>query len=342
MLRLNILNHLPDNEGFFRMPQGKTIRSLLAAAIISLTAAGAHAETFPTKPVRILVPYAAGGAVDVLARTIGQSLSKTWGQQPVIENRPGAGGIIASQALTQSPPDGYTLILVASGHPLNQFFYPKLPYDTFKDFTAISEVAASPLAIVVSKTNPVKNLGELLATAREKPEALSYGMSGNGTSAHLAGELLNYMSKTRILAIPYKGGAPALTAVIAGEIPMSVNPLPEVVGQLDGGAVRALAVTTAARSKALPDVPTVAESGLPGYDASVWWGFLGPAGMAPDLVAKINADLATALKDPVVLTALEKMGAAPVGNSPAEFDAFMRAEAVKWEPVLKEANIKVQ
>src|SRR3954453_2459004 len=322
--------------------QGKTIRSLLAASIISLAGAGAHAETFPAKPVRILVPYAAGGAVDVLARTIGQSLSKNWGQQPVIENRPGAGGIIASQALTQSPPDGYTLILVASGHPLNQFFYPKLPYDTFKDFTAISEVAYSPLAIVVAKDSPAKNLGELLAIARDKPDALSYGMSGNGTSAHLAGELLNYMAKVKIQSIPYKGGAPAITAVIAGEIPISVNPLPEVVGQLEGNAVRALAVTTAQRSKALPDVPTVAEAGLPGYDASVWWGFLGPAGMAPDLVAKIHDDLAAALKDPVVLTALEKMGATPVGSSPKDFDAFMRTEAAKWEPVLKEANIKMQ
>jgi tripartite-type tricarboxylate transporter receptor subunit TctC len=321
--------------------RSRVIRFILAGAVFALFGAQADAQNFPNKPVRILVPYAAGGAVDVLARTIGQSLSKNWGQQPVIENRPGAGGIIASQALTQSPPDGYTLILVASGHPLNQFFYPKLPYDTFKDFTAISEVAASPLAIVVSKSSPMKNLQELLSTARAKPEALSYGMSGNGTSAHLAGELLNYMAKVKILAIPYKGGAPALTAVIAGEIPMSVNPLPEVVGQLDS-TVRALAVTTAQRAKALPDVPTVAESGLPGYDASVWWGFLGPAGMAPDLVARINADLAAALRDPVVLTALEKMGATPVGSSPQEFDAYMRAEAAKWEPVLKEANIKVQ
>jgi tripartite-type tricarboxylate transporter receptor subunit TctC len=321
--------------------RSRVIRCILAGALFALFGAPADAQNFPNKPVRILVPYAAGGAVDVLARTIGQSLSKNWGQQPVIENRPGAGGIIASQALTQSPPDGYTLILVASGHPLNQFFYPKLPYDTFRDFTAISEVAASPLAIVVAKSSPVKNLQELLAIAREKPEALSYGMSGNGTSAHLAGELLNYMARVKILAIPYKGGAPALTAVISGEIPMSVNPLPEVVGQLDQ-TVRAIAVTTAQRSKALPDVPTIAESGLPGYDASVWWGFLGPAGMAPKLVTKINADLVAALRDPVVLTALEKMGATPIGNSPQEFDSFMRAEAVKWEPVLKEANIKVQ
>ena len=320
----------------------KLFRAVFTAALFSLVGTHAHAQNFPNKPVRILVPYAAGGAVDVLARTVGQSLSKVWGQQPVIENRPGAGGVIASQALTQSPPDGYTLILVASGHPLNQFFYPKLPYDTFKDFTAISEIAASPLAIVVAKNSPVKNLQELLTIAREKPDSLSYGMSGNGTSAHLAGELLNYMAKVKILSIPYKGGAPALTAVIAGEIPMSVNPLPEVVGQLDGNSVRALAVTTAQRAKALPDVPTVAESGLPGYEASVWWGFLGPAGMAPELVSKINADLAAALKDPVVLTALEKMGATPVGSSPGDFDAFMRAEATKWEPVLKEANIKMQ
>jgi tripartite-type tricarboxylate transporter receptor subunit TctC len=328
-------------DPFFMIPRRAFIRCTLAATLLSLAGTSAFADPFPTKPVRILVPYAAGGAVDVLARTLGQSLSKTWGQQPVIENRPGAGGIIASQALTQSAPDGYTLILVASGHPLNQFFYPKLPYDTFKDFTAISEIAYSPLAIVVAQNSPIKNLQELLATARAKPESLSYGMSGNGTSAHLAGELLNYMAKVKIQSIPYKGGAPALTAVIAGEIPVSVNPLPEVVGQLEGKAVRALAVTTAQRSKALPDVPTIAEAGIPGYDASVWWGFLGPAGMAPDLVARIHADLAAALKDPVVVTALDKMGATPVGSSPREFDAFMRAEAAKWEPVLKEANIKM-
>ena len=317
------------------------IRGILAAAVLSLAGSNVYADQFPTKPVRFLIPYAAGGAVDVLARTIGQSLSKTWGQQPVIENRPGAGGIVASQALTQSAPDGYTLILVASGHPLNQFIYPKLPYDTFKDFTAISEIAYSPLAIVVSKSSPINNLGELLAIAREKPVSLVYGMSGNGTSAHLAGELLNYMAKMKIQAIPYKGGAPAIAAVIAGEIPVSINPLPEVVGQIEGNAVRALAVTTAQRSKALPNVPTVAESGLPGYDAAVWWGVLGPAGMAPDLVAKIQADLATALRDPVVLTALEKVGATPVGSSPKDFDAYIRAEAAKWEPVLREADVKV-
>lgn len=324
------------------LPAPMKLAIATVAALLSFASPSLHAQTFPSKQVTILVPYAAGGAVDVLARTFAQSLSKTWGLQPVVDNRPGAGGIIASQALAKSPPDGYTLILVASGHPLNQFFYPKLPYDTFKDFTAISEVAYSPLAIVVSKDNPAKNLQELLAQAKAKPNSLSYGMSGNGTSAHLAGELLNHMAGTKIVSIPYKGGAPALTAVIAGDIPMSINPLPEIVGQLEGGAVRAMAVTTATRSAALPNVPTVAESGVAGYDTAVWWGFLGPAGMPADVVAKIHADLVTALKDPVVLAALKKIDATPVGSSPAEFDKFMHAEADKWGPVLKAANIKVQ
>lgn len=205
----------------------KKITTLLLGTGLLLAASDAQADNFPSKPVHILVPYAAGGAVDVLARTIGQALAKSWGQQPVIDNRPGAGGIIASQALTQAPPDGYTLILVASGHPLNQFIYPSLPYDTFKDFTAISEIASSPLAIVVAKDSPYKSLGDLLAAAKKEPDKLSYGMSGNGTSAHLAGELLKYMAGVKIISIPYKGGAPALTAVIAGEIPSASTRLPK-------------------------------------------------------------------------------------------------------------------
>jgi tripartite-type tricarboxylate transporter receptor subunit TctC len=320
----------------------KKISRLLLGAGLLLASHAAQAENYPSKPVRILVPYAAGGAVDVLARTLGQALGKTWGQQPVIDNRPGAGGIIASEVLARSAPDGYTLILVASGHPLNQFIYPSVPYDTFKDFTAISEVASSPLAVVVAKDSPYKTLGDLLAAAKKDPDKLSYGMSGNGTSAHLAGELLKYMAGVKIVSIPYRGGAPALTAVIAGEIPMSFNPLAEAIGQLDGGTVRALAVTSAQRSKALPNVPTIAESGVPGYDVSVWWGFLGPAKMPPEIVTKLEADLKAALQDPTVLSTLNKIGATLVGSSSKEFDATMHAEAVKWEPVLKAANIRAQ
>lgn len=321
------------------------IRTALAcflAATLALTDSAFAADPFPSRPVKILVPYAAGGAVDVLARTLGQSLSKSWGQQPVIENRAGAGGIVASQALVQSPADGYTLILVASGHPLNQFIYPKLPYDTFKDFTAITEVAYSPLAIVVKKDFGIATLKDMIALAKEKPDFLSYGMAGNGTSAHLAGELLKHMAQIKVVPVPYKGGAPALMAVIAGEVPISINPLPELLGQLDGGAVRALAVTTAQRAPQLPDVPTVAESGVAGYDASVWWGLLAPAGLPAEITEKLYRDVTSALHDPVVLAALEKMGATPIGSSPKEFDALIRSEAAKWEPVLKEAHIKVE
>jgi tripartite-type tricarboxylate transporter receptor subunit TctC len=234
------------------------------------------------------------------------------------------------------------LILVASGHPLNQFIYQSLPYDTSRDFTAISEIASSPLAVLVAKKSPYANLGDLLAAARKDPDALSYGMSGNGTSAHLAGELLKYMAGVKIVAVPYKGGAPALTAVMAGDIPISINPLAEVVGQLDGGQLRAVAVTSAQRSKTLPDVPTVAESGVPGYDVSVWWGFLGPAHMAPEIVAKLETDLKSALQDPNVLATLEKIGATPLGSGSKAFEALMHEEAAKWEPVLKAANIRAQ
>jgi tripartite-type tricarboxylate transporter receptor subunit TctC len=320
----------------------KRAAGLIAAIALMLAGSSVHADNFPIKPVHILVPYAAGGAVDVLARTLGQSLAKIWGQQPVIENRPGAGGTIASQALAQSPADGYTLILVASGHPLNQFIYPSLPYDTFKDFTAITEAASSPLAIVVSKQSPYKTLGDMLAAARKDPDSLSYGMSGNGTSAHLAGELLKHLASVKIVPVPYKGGAPALTAVIAGDIPISINPLAEVIGQIEGGSVRAIAVTSRERSKTLPDVPTALEAGVSDYDVSVWWGFLGPARMPPELVAKLQHDIKTALQDPSVLAPLEKLSATPIGSTSTEFDAFMHAEAVKWEPVLKAANVRAQ
>ena len=182
----------------------------------------------------------------------------------------------------------------------------------------------------------------MLAVARKEPDSLSYGMSGNGTSAHLAVELMKYMAGVKMVAIPYKGGAPALTAVIAGDIPISVNPLAEVVGQLEQGPLRAIAVTSAERSRTLADVPTMAESGVPGYDVSVWWGFLGPARMAPELVTKLQADLKAALQDPNVLMTLDKIGATPVGSTPEEFEAFMHAEVTKWEPVLKAANIRAQ
>jgi tripartite-type tricarboxylate transporter receptor subunit TctC len=316
----------------------------LAAVAVAMSAAGGMASAqspFPSKPVHIFVPYAAGGAVDILTRTLGDVVSRQWGQSVVVENRPGAGGVLASQALVTSPPDGYTLIVVASGHPTNPFLYPKLPYDTFKDFTPISLLASSPNILLVRADSPFKSLGDVIAQARSKPGSLSFGHAGNGTSTHLAGELLKNLAKIDISGIPYKGGAPAINDLLGGQIPMSFNNGPESVGQIEAGTVRALAVTTASRAPFLPDVPSMAET-VPGYDTEVWWGLLGPAGMPPDLVAKLSHDFVAALNTDPVKQRLAKLGASPIGSSPEQFDAKVRADYKKWGPIIEAAGIKVE
>src|SRR6185437_6658289 len=253
----------------------------IAAALLAGAGTASAQSTFPTKPVHIYVPYAAGGGVDILTRTLGDVVSRQWGQTVVVENRPGAGGVVASQALVQSPPDGYALIMVASGHATNPFLYPKIPYDTFKDFTPISLVASSPNIMLVRKDSPFKTVGDVIAAAKAKPGSLSFGHAGNGTSTHLAGELFRNLAKVDIAPIPYKGGVPAINDLLAGQIPMSFNNGPESVGQLQAGTVRALGVTTASRASFLPDVPSIGEI-VPGYDTEVWWGLLGPGDMPPD------------------------------------------------------------
>jgi tripartite-type tricarboxylate transporter receptor subunit TctC len=298
-------------------------------------------SAFPSKPVRIFVPYAAGGGVDILARTLGDVVSRQWGQPVVVENRPGAGGVVASQALVASPPDGYTLIVVASGHATNPFLYPKIPYDTFKDFTPISLLASSPNILLVRADSPFKTLGDMIAQARAKPGSLSFGHAGTGTSTHLAGELLKNIAKIDLNAIPYKGGAPSINDLLGGQIPMSFNNGPESVGQLQSGTLRALAVTTASRAPFLPDVPSMAEA-VPGYDTEVWWGLLGPAGMPPDLIAKLSHDFVAALNTEPVKERLAKLGASPIGSSPEAFDAKIRADYKKWGPIIEAAGIKAE
>src|SRR5258706_715079 len=264
---------------------GRWFRTI-AAAVATVAAGGmASAQSpFPSKPVHIFVPYAAGGGVDVLARTLGDVVSRQWGQTVVVENRPGAGGVVASQALVASPPDGYTLIVVASGQATNSFLYPKIPYDTFRDFAPISLLASSPNILLVRADSPFKTLGDMIAQARAKPGSLSFGHAGTGTSTHLAGELLKNLAHVDLNAIPYKGGAPAINDLLGGQIPMSFNNGPESVGQLQAGTVRALAVTTAARPPFLPDVPSMSEV-VTGYDTEVWWGLLGAGGRRAELVA---------------------------------------------------------
>jgi tripartite-type tricarboxylate transporter receptor subunit TctC len=321
---------------------GKWLRrcAVVAAAVLISGAASAQ-SAFPSKPVHIFVPYAAGGGVDILARTLGEVVSRQWGQGVVIENRPGAGGMVASQALTKSAPDGYTLIVVASGHATNPFLYPKLPYDTFKDFTPISLLASSPNILLVRADSPFKTVADVIAQARLKPGSLSFAHAGNGTSTHLAGELLKNLAKIDLEAIPYKGGAPAINDLLGGQIAMSFNNGPESVGQLEAGTVRALAVTTGTRASFLPDVPSMAET-VPGYDTEVWWGLLGPAGMPADLVEKLAHDFVAALNTDSVKQRLTKLGASPIGSTSRQFDEKIHADYEKWGPIIKAAGMKAE
>jgi tripartite-type tricarboxylate transporter receptor subunit TctC len=322
---------------------GKWLRMAAVTAAAAFTAGGiASAQSpFPSKPVHIFVPYAAGGGVDILTRTLGDVVSRQWGQTVVVENRPGAGGVVASQALVTSPPDGYTLIVVASGHATNPFLYPKIPYDTFKDFTPISLLASSANILLVRADSRIKTLADLIAQARANPGSLSFGHAGTGTSTHLAGELLKNLAKVDLNAIPYKGGAPAINDLLGGQIPMSFNNGPESVGQIEAGTLRALAVTTASRASFLPNVPSMAEI-VPGYDTEVWWGLLGPAGMPRDLVEQISHDFVAALNTPSVKERLTKLGAAPIGSTPPQFDARIRADYRKWGPIIEAAGIKAE
>jgi len=312
------------------------------AALGALLAAGPAPaqEAYPARAVHLLVPFPPGGAVDIVARTISDELSKRWGQSIVVENRPGAGGTIAGAAAAKAAPDGYTLILVASGHALVRYLYPDLPYDPLRDFTPISLVGSSPNMLLVRNDSPLKSIADVLAAARRAPGQLSYGYPGNGTSPHLAGELLKYMTKVEITPVPYKGGAPVLNDLLGGHIPMSFNNIPESIGHVRAGTLRPLGVTTAARSPVLPDVPTIAESGLPGYDTGVWWGFLAPAGLPAEIKAKLAKDCADAVRVSAVSERLLGLGATPIGSSPQEFENLIRSDDEKWGPVIKAAGIK--
>ncbi len=328
----------------------KWFRTAAFVAAISAVAGAVSAQStlpatspasFPAKPVHIFVPYPAGGGVDVLTRTLGDVVSKQWGQSVVVENRPGAGGLIASQAVATAPPDGYTLIMVASGHATNPFLYPKIPYDTFKDFAAISLLASSPNILLVRTDSPFKTVAEVIAAAKAKPGSLSFAHAGTGTSTHLAGELLKNLAKIDLNAIPYKGGAPAINDLLGGQIPMSFNNGPELVGQLQAGTLRALAVTTADRAPFLPNVPSMSEA-VPGYDTGVWWGLLGPGGMPPEVLAKLSRDFVAALNTDAVKERLTKLGALPIGSTPQQFDAKIHADYEKWGPIIKAAGMTAE
>jgi tripartite-type tricarboxylate transporter receptor subunit TctC len=319
---------------------GRRIRTLAALTALVAASGAAYAQApFPSRPVHLLVPFPPGGAVDIVARTLGDELSRRWGQPVVVENRPGAGGTIAAEVAAKAAPDGYTIILVASGHAIVSYLYPSLPYDPVRDFTPLALVGSSPNMLLVRADSAFKSVGDVIAFARKNPGQLSYGYAGNGTSPHLAGELVKYMAKVDITPVPYKGGAPVLNDLLGGHIPLSFNNVPESIGFLQAGKLRALGVTTARRSPVLPDVPAIAEAGLPGYDTGVWWGFLAPAGLPADVKAKLAKDCAEAALVPAVRDRLTKLGATPIGGSAEEFAKLIASEHEKWGPIIKAAGI---
>jgi len=304
--------------------------------------ANAQAPAYPTKPIRMVVPFPPGGATDILARDVAQRLTEAWGQQVIVDNRPGAGGNIGSELVAKSAPDGYTLEMGTVGtHAINASLYAKMPYDHVRDFVPIILVAAVPNVLEVNPSLPVNSVTELIAYAKANPGKLNFASSGNGTSIHLSGELFKVMAGVEMTHVPYKGSAPALQDLIAGQVQLMFDNLPPSLPQIKGGKLRALAVTSATRAPALPDVPTVAEAGLPGFEASSWFGLLAPAGTPPAIVSKINAEVAAWLATPEAKEKLSKQGAAAAGGTPDDFAKHIAAETVKWSKVVKASGAKV-
>ena len=319
-----------------------TMRFLkVAIGVLSLWPATALTQAWPGKPIRIVVPFPAGGGVDYIGRIVGKGLSERLGQQVVIDNRPGASGIIGVEAVKASAPDGYT-IGAASAGPLaiNPHIFAKLPYDSLRDLTHISNMSTFPYLLVTHPSLPVKNVKELITLARARPGEITYSSPGTGNGQHLATALFVSMAKMKILHIPYKGNAPSVVAVVSGEAQFTHSSIPSILPHVRSGRVRALGVATAQRIPSLPEFPTVAESGLPGFEAYGWAGMIGPANMPRDIVQRLNTAIVDTLKQKDIIDRMLKDGAVPTPTSPEEFSAYMKSELRKWGEVVKIANVK--
>ncbi len=315
---------------------------ILAAFSLVAAAGGALAQAWPSKSIRFVIPYPPGGASDVTARTLGIKLSEALGQPVVIENRPGANGIIALENVAKSPPDGYTLLMANLGpNAINAAVYSKLPYDSIKDFTPIMLTTLVPQILVVNPALPVTSVKELIALAKAQPGKLNFASAGNGSSNHLSGELFKSMTGVQITHVPYKGDTPAMTDVISGQVAMMFPTAIAATPHVKSGRLRALAVTSRKRVGSLPDLPTVEEAGVPGFEAVSWGGVMGPGGMPRDIVVKLHAELARILKMPDVSEKLSGLGAEIVASTPEEFAAYLQAEIAKWGKVARDANVKL-
>lgn len=320
------------------MMRGSFVAAVLSA-VLSLGAQGAYAETYPSHPIRLVVPYAAGGGVDIVARSVGQKVSTLLGQPVIVDNKPGASTNIGMDAVAKAQPDGYTLLMASNSLATNGSLFAKLPFDPARDFTPVARIGFAPLVLVVpAKTGPA-SLQALIAQAKAKPDALNYGSAGNGSSGHLASELFKDAAGIEALHVPYKGGAPAITDLLGGRLSfMVINPL-EVLSHLKAGTLRALAVASEHRSPMLPDVPTMREQGVSNANATVWWGLIAPAKTPAPIVHALNDAVNKALADPAVRQQLSQMGVTMTPGSSQAFADFVRAETSTWTAVIKKAGV---
>ena len=313
-----------------------------AAALLPVTALAQAATAYPAKPVKILVPFTAGSATDILARTVGQKLGESWKQTVVVENRAGAGGTIGAGQVAKSAPDGYTLMVHSAAQAVNPAIYPALPYDTLKDFAQVAVIAGQPNVLVTASNSGFKTMADLVAAAKKKPGGLSFGSAGLGSGTHINAEKFKLTAGIDVLHIPYKGTPEALTDTIADRVAFFFSPISAALPHVREGRLVALAVSSSRRSSVLPNVPTIAESGLAGFDYNLWVGMFAPAGTSTDIVAQINRDVTRILAEPDVKERLAALGAEPMPMTPAEFDRFLRAEMEDAAKVVKAAGIKLQ
>jgi tripartite-type tricarboxylate transporter receptor subunit TctC len=316
---------------------------LTAAALAapSILISRASAADWPVKPVRVVVPFTPGGSTDITARLVGNRLQEVWGQSVVVENKPGAGGNIAADMVAHSDPDGYTIFIVGPGLATNQFLYPSLSYDPIGDFAPVTLLITQPNMMCVPNSSPAKSVKEFIAYCNDNKGKVTYASSGNGTTLHLSGELFKRLAKVEMTHIPYRGGAPAINDLIPGRVDVIFDNVPSILSHVKAGTLRGLAVTTKERVAVVPDLPTIAESGVPGFDVFSWFGFFVPAKTPQDVVARINADTNAALAHASVKSRFEELGAVPKGSTQAELAAFLKSEIDKWGPVIREAKIRV-
>ncbi len=321
------------------------IQSAAVAALFAYTAifAGSSlAQTvYPAKAIRYVVPFPAGGPLDIVARAIGQELNKSWGQAVVIDNRPGAGGNIGADLVAKAPADGYTILMGAvSTHAINVTLYNKLPYDPIRDFAPVTLITSVPNVLVVHPSVPANNVKELIALAKSRPGQLNFASGSTGSAGHLAGELFNSMAGVRMTHIPYKGAAPAVVDLMAGHVSLMFDNMSSALPNIKATRVRALAVTTLKRSPLLPQLPTISDAGLRGFDIATWFGIFAPAGTPPDIVARLNGEIVRILHTPEMKERLALLGAEPIGNKPDEFAAFVRAEIPKYAKVIQASGAR--